>query len=89
MRVQFVLGMQVAQVDVFITRELTNDHTPVKFLLKQEVSARLPRLDGAQRAQMLLRRVLILGYQVPEYLLRSVPVEVAPNSIIQKLPSVE
>ena len=55
MRVQFVLGMQVAQVDVFITRELTNDHTPVKFLLKQEVSARLPRLDGAQRAQMLLR----------------------------------
>ena len=55
MRVQLMLGMQVAQVDVFITRELTNDHTPIKFLFKQEVSARFPRLDGAQRAQMLLR----------------------------------
>lgn len=33
--------------------------------------------------------MLILGYQVPEYLLRSVPVKVAPNTIIQKLPSVE
>ena len=88
MRVQFVLRVQVAEIDIFIARELTNDHTPVEFLVKCVGRARLPRLDGAQRTEMLLRRVLIMRYQVPEYLLRSISVKVAPP-VIQKLPSVE
>ena len=88
MRVQFVLRVQVAEIDIFIAGELTNDHTPVEFLVKCVGCARLPRLDGAQRTEMLLRRVLIMRYQVPEYLLRPISVKVAPP-VIQKLPSVE
>ena len=33
--------------------------------------------------------MLILWHQVPEYLLRSITIKVAPNTIIRKLPSVE